>query len=327
VSLDDDLARRDFTINAIAYSPSKDAVRDPFKGELDLRAKIVRAVGEPDARMREDRLRALRGIRFASRFGFALEPATWRAIKESAPFLTRLSAERVKQEIEKTLDQVDKPSVAFRRWAESGAFAALIPSLAVAPLARFDVADALPRATLATRPARKLLRLASLFVGEPSADVRETLRQLRFSNSDVNAVTRIVDGWLAVGAEIAAALQRGAPTDAQIRRWVATLSRTQWTLVLRVGAAVWAAARIRGEAAPSAESVHSLYRRGVRIAFNDPVEIADLAIDGDDLRAAGVVGPAIGRTLAHLLDVVVDDPTKNKRDALLEIARTEPGPP
>src|SRR6185503_18176185 len=98
VSLDDDLARRDFTINAIAYSPTTDELRDPFRGRDDLRHGIVRAVGDAGARMREDRLRALRGIRFASRFGFELDRATVEAIRESAPHMNRLSAERVKQE-------------------------------------------------------------------------------------------------------------------------------------------------------------------------------------------------------------------------------------
>src|SRR6266566_523435 len=95
VSLDDDLARRDFTINAIAYRPRTDEVRDPFGGQNDLREGVVRAVGDADQRMREDRLRALRGIRFAARFDFRLDPATRAAIERSAPHLTRLSAERV----------------------------------------------------------------------------------------------------------------------------------------------------------------------------------------------------------------------------------------
>jgi tRNA nucleotidyltransferase (CCA-adding enzyme) len=97
VSLEDDLARRDFTINAIAYSPRRDEIRDPFNGRADLQAKVVRAVGDPDERMREDRLRALRAIRFAARFGFAIDDATRRAIEASAPYLGRLSPERVKQ--------------------------------------------------------------------------------------------------------------------------------------------------------------------------------------------------------------------------------------
>src|SRR6476661_7375464 len=85
VSLDDDLARRDFTINAIAYSPRREEVRDPFDGRADLARRVVRAVGDPEARMREDRLRALRAIRFAARFDFALDEATRRAIDASAP--------------------------------------------------------------------------------------------------------------------------------------------------------------------------------------------------------------------------------------------------
>src|SRR5688572_2734986 len=100
-SLEDDLARRDFTINAIAYSPTTGEIRDPFAGQRDLEQRVVRAVGVPDDRMREDRLRALRAIRFAARLGFVIEPATWGAIVRSAPHLGRLSRERVKQEIEK----------------------------------------------------------------------------------------------------------------------------------------------------------------------------------------------------------------------------------
>ena len=84
-SLDEDLARRDFTINAIAFDPVAGVLRDPFGGQSDLAAQLVRAVGVAEERMREDRLRALRAIRFAARFGFALEPETWRAIMASRP--------------------------------------------------------------------------------------------------------------------------------------------------------------------------------------------------------------------------------------------------
>ncbi len=86
-SLDDDLARRDFTINAIAFDPASGELRDPFDGQTDLKRGIVRAVGVAIDRMTEDRLRALRGIRFAARFRFHLEPGTWSAIKASAPHL------------------------------------------------------------------------------------------------------------------------------------------------------------------------------------------------------------------------------------------------
>jgi tRNA nucleotidyltransferase (CCA-adding enzyme) len=312
VSLDDDLARRDFTINAIAYSPSRNETRDPFDGQRDLQRRVVRAVGEPEARMREDRLRALRGIRFAARFDFRIDDATWRAIVNSAPHMGRLSAERVKQEIEKTVDQVVAPSRAFTHWEDGGAFAVLVPLLAGAPPERFAATDALAQpGRVARRPARRMLRIASLFLGLPAGDVRETLRRLRFSNADINAISRIGDGWTAVADEMRAALFASAPADAQVRRWVASVGRTQWTLVMRIAAAVWAHE-------PIGRAVPALYRRGARIAFRDPIELADLAVDGDDLRVAGVAnGPAIGKWLQRLMDIVIEDPSQNQRGILL----------
>ena len=141
VSLDDDLARRDFTINAIAFSPATGELRDPFGGQEDLKRGIVRAVGDPSARMVEDRLRALRAFRFAGRFEFEIDPATWQSVVESAPFLPRLSRERVKQEIEKTMDQVRRPSRSFALWRKAGAFTSLIPELDAVPESAFKAAD------------------------------------------------------------------------------------------------------------------------------------------------------------------------------------------
>src|SRR5215217_5028841 len=119
-SLEEDLARRDFTINAIAYRPHTNELRDPFGGQEDLRTGIVRAVGDAEQRLREDRLRALRAIRFASRYEFRIEEGTLAAIRSSAPHLTRLSAERVQQELVKTMEQVRRPSHALRLWRDVG---------------------------------------------------------------------------------------------------------------------------------------------------------------------------------------------------------------
>lgn len=326
VSLDDDLARRDFTINAIAFSPTTKELRDPFGGRADLERRLVRAVGDASARMREDRLRALRGIRFAARFDFTLEPATWNAIAESAPHLNRLSAERVKQEIEKTVDQVEAPGKAFAMWKASGAFATLIPSLAgVSPL-QLAVIDHMARPGLPRRPARHVLRLAALFGAVPSSEVRTVLRDLRFSNTEVGAITRLSDAWTAIGDDMRTRIADGSATDQRIRTWIAAVGRTQWSLVIRIANAYWSAARAAGGAVPSEASVHSVYRRGVRIAFRDPVEMSDLAIDGDDLRRAGIPpGPALGRTLARLLERVVEDPSLNNAETLLRIAREHAG--
>ncbi|MFL5594808.1 MAG: CCA tRNA nucleotidyltransferase, partial [Gemmatimonadaceae bacterium] len=166
-SLDEDLARRDYTINAIAYSPSREEVRDPHNGQKDLDGKLIRAVGDARERMREDRLRALRAIRFAARFGFDIERDTWDAIVESAPELSRLSAERVKQEIEKTMDQVRLPSKAFGMWRDTGAFATLIPSLARVSDRKLAPLDHLRLQILSTRPARRPTRIAALFASVP----------------------------------------------------------------------------------------------------------------------------------------------------------------
>src|SRR5439155_141804 len=101
--LSDDLARRDFTINAIALDPRSGDIIDPFGGQSDLSSGIIRAVGDPVARFREDPLRLLRAVRFASRLWFELEPQTAAAIAETAPALATISRERVRDELEKLL--------------------------------------------------------------------------------------------------------------------------------------------------------------------------------------------------------------------------------
>ncbi|MGQ0538363.1 MAG: CCA tRNA nucleotidyltransferase [Gemmatimonadaceae bacterium] len=336
-SLDADLARRDFTINAIAYSPSRNELRDPFGGMGDLSRGVIKAVGEARQRMQEDRLRALRAMRFAGRLDFAIEPATWRSIVESAPYLSRLSRERVKQEIEKTLEQVPKPSLTFRLWRDGLAFAQLLPDLASigdAALSAIDMVP-LPRAALSSAHARArsrversmLLRLALLFVPLAGREIASVMRNLRFSNQQVARTVQLVTAAQALGSELRAALLTGAPPpDAAVRRWAARAGRTVFPLVLRLAAAQWAAQRVMLDAAPTASAIRSFYRRAVTIAYRDPVEIADLAIDGSDLLEAGVApGPQVGQILAVLLDDVLQDPSCNTRETLLARARDRAG--
>ncbi|HEY9228301.1 MAG TPA: CCA tRNA nucleotidyltransferase, partial [Gemmatimonadaceae bacterium] len=199
VSLDDDLARRDFTINAIAYSPRLREVRDPFGGQEDIGRKVVRAVGDPEARMREDRLRALRAIRFAARFEFALDAATRSAIEASAPYLGRLSRERVKQELDKTMEQVRCPSGALEMWKSTGAFRALIPALDSVSDASFRIPDYLAMPGLASRPARRGIRFAGLFVELTPQQVGAVLSELRASRVETNLVTTLVAQWRRLG--------------------------------------------------------------------------------------------------------------------------------
>ncbi|HXY31730.1 MAG TPA: hypothetical protein VEI06_13550 [Gemmatimonadaceae bacterium] len=339
-SLDEDLARRDFTINAIALSPATGRIHDPFDGQGDLTRRVVRAVGAPDGRMREDRLRALRALRFAARFGFTIEADTWRAIVASAPHLTRLSMERVQQEIQKTMEQVPRPSTAFRLWQESGALKTLIPSLAPLSEITFGSLDVLPRPARG-RPQRLINRLTALFAELDAREVARALRSLRFSNSDIRWMSEVVERWRALETPIGQALRRAEPPpDAMLRRWVASMGRTRIGAVLRLGAARYAAMRSLPPAAlaalgvsapPSERAVAALYRRAWRAAFRDPVDVGDLAVDGDDLITAGVpAGPKVGRTLHLLLDQVIEDPSRNTVDWLLAYVRSQgrqPDPP
>jgi len=333
VSLDDDLARRDFTINAIAYSPKTDEMRDPYDGRKDLERKIIRAVGNPRDRMREDRLRALRAIRFGARLGFEIDPATWDAIVESAPQMTRLSAERVKQEIEKTMEQVRLPSQAFAKWRDSGAFATLIPSLANITDHQLKPLDHLRRPILPGRPARKSTRIAALFVAAPPDTVRKTLKELRFSNSETEWIALLVDRWHQLGPSMTRELLRAeesfardpfgdrTPPGSVLRSWAASVGRTRLAPLLRLADAFWWAARAAGEPAPYKPTVVATYKRAIGIAYKDAIEIADLEIDGSDLEGLGIRGPAVGTTLRKLLEAVINDPSTNNRSELIKLAR------
>ena len=321
-SLEEDLARRDFTVNAIAYSPTREILADPFGGREDLKRGIIRSVGDAAERMREDRLRALRAIRFAARFEFRIESSTWQALRESAPHLTRLSAERVKQELEKTMEQVARPSEALSLWKDSGAFGVLIPELEKADdsLRAVDCA-AIP--TLAGRPGRRLTRMAVLFSELPPPTAHDVARRLRFSKNDAQWVAQIAERWRNLGGPMTHALLGGQPDASTVRRWVAAIGRPMLHGFFRVAAAHWAARRRADPGnAPAAQAVHSLYRRGLRTALRDPVDLRDLAIDGDDLRQAGVApGPELGKILAALLELVLRDPARNTRDGLLAAAQ------
>ena len=319
-SLDEDLARRDFTINAIAYRPRTDEVRDPFGGRSDLAAGVVRAVGDAEQRMREDRLRALRAIRFAGRYDFAIETSTFAAIRASGPHLTRLSHERVQQELVKTMEQVPLPSRALRLWREVGALDVLIPSLAVLDEVGLATLDQLPRAREGSmaRPQRTLNRLAALFLEVSPADARRTLTGLRFSKHETSWVVAIVERWNEVGGEMTRALTEGRPADVGARRWLARLGRLHAGAFLRIALARWTAMARLGRRAPDASAVRSLHRRMRATQFRDPIELADLAVTGDDLRRAGIpAGPIYAKILHALLERVLEDPARNTPAALL----------
>lgn len=328
-SLEDDLARRDFTVNAIAFHPTERRLFDPFHGVADLERGIIRAVGDAGERMREDRLRALRAIRFAARFGFALEGATRDAVAASAPFLGRLSPERVRGEMEKTMDQTDAPSAAFTLWRDLGAFAALIPALADVSDETLATIDCLARPGLRGRPQRRVLRIAALFAGTSQGQASGALKALRFSNLEVAWISALVGRLHDAGPALRRLVTESADSRSRVagatelRRIAANVGRTRAASVVRLAAAGWSGEH--GEK-PSPREVRHLHRQLLHVAYHDAIELADLAIDGDDLRSAGIPpGPRMGEILAKLLQLVIADPSLNTRTALLDAVGTTHG--
>ncbi len=324
-SLHEDLARRDFTINAMAFGPDSHELRDPFHGRADLDHGLVRAVGVAGERMREDRLRALRAMRFAARFGFSIETDTWRAILDSAPHLGRLSMERVQQEIEKTMAQVDRPGNAFRLWRDSGAFAVVAPALESVSDVALATLDLLPRAASAdpAQQHRTVTRLTALLLDtEPSA-ARDLIRTLRFSNERARWIAEMIERWAVLNSPLRDALGAGSPpSDAEVRRWVSAIGRTRIDAFFSVLTARFEAERAAKWGRVSQHAVQALRARAEQIAPRDPIEIGDLVIDGSDLMKAGIkAGPQLGASLRALLDWVLEDPSRNTHERLLAHAR------
>ncbi len=308
-SLDEDLARRDFTINAIAYHPLREEFHDPFDGWSDLRRQTLRCVGEPSLRFAEDYLRVLRGLRFAGRYRLAIEPATWEALKAAVPKLDRLSAERVREELLKTL-AAPAASPGLALYHESGALRVVAPELIGA-----EAWDETCR-TVDELSARRLrLRLAVLL--SPAGDEVEALMtRLRFSNAeirDVVALRQVLDLPLPAAGDLVWA-----------RRWLRRVGPERGRDALRLHHARARARRLdagaRAKLAAQTRRVLEVRRRG------DPVTLGDLAIDGNDLKDLGLTpGPEFARILEACLDEVLVDPSLNQRERLLEIAGRQMG--
>jgi tRNA nucleotidyltransferase (CCA-adding enzyme) len=290
VSLEEDLARRDFTINAIAYHPLRREWRDPFDGSRDLGQRLVRAVGNPTQRFREDYLRILRAIRFAARFDFAIDPPTWDAARAEAPGLSQLSAERVRDEWFKGLQTARSVTQFATLWVEVGAARLWIPELEAARSGSKFTPE--PPATV-----RDPVLLTALLTFQPAS----VLRRLKASNAEV---------------ERALGMERGpeapASTDQRsVRHWLSMVGASADDLTV-----LWS---LRRGSDPSwSRVVREIRQRG------DPLSRADLAITGTDLQALGTSGPRIGQILAALLDRVLDEPALNTRDTLLALARKMP---
>lgn len=285
-SLEEDLSRRDFTINALAYHPLRGEWKDPFNGAADLQQHIVRAVGRPGDRFREDYLRILRAVRFAARFDFSIDPATWDAAQSAAPGLAQLSAERVRDEWFKSLRTARSITQLVLLWIHAGAAGAWIPELE--GVAGFANAFSDP-----PLDDRDPVVLTTLLCRDPVA----VLRRLKASNAEIARAEAMLKG-----PEEPSALD-----ERSVRRWLALVGPAADDL-----AQLW---RLRHGGEPSWLAVAAEIRRR-----GDPLSRGDLAVTGGDLQELGITGPRLGATLATLLDRVLDDPALNTRESLLRLA-------
>ncbi len=336
-TIEEDLSRRDFTMNAMAYDLASGLLVDPHGGQADIKARLVRAVGDPVERFREDGLRPLRAVRFASQLGFEIDEATLMAIPAALDRLALVSPERDREELQKILLSA-RPSLGLRLMERSGMLGLLLPELAACRgvaqkgMHVYDVLDHLYACVDAIRP-DLVLRLAALFhdVGKPAAKAESAgeeptfhgheaisagiaeavMRRLRFPNAAIDAVAHLVRSHMFSYDE--------SWGDAAVRRFIARVGveAMDGLLELRVadGTAIIGKAVDPRGLEPLRDRVRAV------LAAKEAFGLADLAVKGGDLAGIGVPpGPVMGAMLKELLETVMDDPGLNERGRLLEIA-------
>ncbi|CAN5880824.1 HD domain-containing protein [soil metagenome] len=342
VSLEEDLARRDFTINAIAWDPLGGELRDPFGGMADMERGVLHAVGDPDLRIPEDYLRILRAFRFAARFGLEYGESTRASLHRHVAGVTRLSGERVRDELMKTFGQARRASRALADWQATGAMARLLPEVAVCfgvEQNRFHADDVGAHTLMVVdhvHPRRPFLRLVALLhdVGKPPTRVRhpetgdwtfplhdrvgaelarQVLARLRLSNRERERAVHLVRVHMDLFPEEA--------SDAAVRRWIRRVGEENVWDLYRLHLADWRGNRNRGHEGPLIARFRRV--RAVLVA-RDALRVEDLAIGGDDLIGLGLApGPVFGEVLAAALERVVEDPSLNTRERLLALVREE----
>ncbi len=337
-SIDADLARRDFTINAMALDPLTGTILDPQNGRKDLDSRIIRAIGNPAERFAEDGLRVLRACRFASQLQFEIEPETLSGMAAEASRLKLISAERIRDEIIKILLS-DKPSTAFFIMKETGILKYVIPELlegcgvAQREMHKFDVFEhSLYSADFAEKDI--VLRLSALLhdVGKPrcleirdnvptfynhdevSAEMAEKiLLRLKFPKNVINMTTHLIKNHMFNYSE--------SWSDSAIRRLISKVGVDNISSLLKLRYADRAG--MAGKYVNCSTDLSFINRINQIIENETAFSIKNLDINGNILFSeAGIPkGPHMGRILEFLLDSVLEDPSINKREKLLEIAR------
>lgn len=351
-TIEEDLSRRDFTINAIAADLETGELIDPFKGQDDIRKKIIRTVGSPLERFDEDGLRPVRAIRFAAQLGFEIEESTLNAISQAQVLkkTSSVSVERFRDEWCKML-QSEKPSLSLRLLEESGILDIFIPEFkscrgCLQHDARgfhdFDVADHLFYACDGAIKESLIVRLAAFFhdIGKP--DVRSVeekegvelihfhrhevvsekkcrmiMTRLKFPNETINRVCHLVREHMFYYEK--------NWSDSTVRRFIIRVGYENFDdlIELRKADIYGMHAISLAEGSPAFMLLAELRSRVEKCReSNSAMSIKDLAVNGDDLMAMGIsAGKALGMILKELFEAVTESPDMNDRAKLLECAK------
>lgn len=289
----EDLARRDFTINAMAYHPTRGLI-DYFQGQQDLKAGIIRCVGDPKERLEEDALRMLRAIRFAARLQFRIDSSTFRAIQEKAAGLFYVSRERVADELNKTL--LCQHPFGLRQIVEAGLYPWICQEFYHQSEPQADFAA--PAAV----SAEKSLRWAALLYPMGSQTAGKVLKELKFDNATQRDTVRLLQY-----------LPAALPQDGRsMRHFLHELGTEYFPGLCELKIAA------KQQTEEEIASVWTIYEA----ERNQCVTLRQLAVDGRDLIGAGAqTGKELGGALNHLLRVVMDQPEMNERERLLAYFR------
>ena len=333
-AIEQDLARRDFTVNAMAYSPNR-GFADPFGGREDLKKRLLRAVGDPARRFREDSLRILRGARFAAKYGLRVEKDTWEAMVAQSPLMDNLARERVFEELCKLLPLLTVETMDLF----APILAAVIPELA--PMIGFDQHSPHHAYDLYTHVAHVVaavpkdltLRWAALLhdIGKVPTFTRDATGRGHFY------------GHAPKGAEMAETVLRRLKAPAALRERVVLLIGKHMTrlepdkklLRRQLGRLGWETVEqllwlqeadmgSKGTGNPEEMGIFSKIREVLEEirAENACLTLKDLAVNGYDLQALGLTGRAIGQCLNILLEKVLEEELPNEREALLAFVKT-----
>jgi tRNA nucleotidyltransferase (CCA-adding enzyme) len=337
-----DLARRDFTINAIAIDPLAPSLVDPWEGRKDLDARVLRAVGDPIERFSEDGLRVLRAARFAATLECAIEPHTLAAIEPTLSTYSKVSAERIREEWMKTM-KARKPSIAFNVMQKTGILGVTLPEMLEqvgCEQNRYHAFDVWTHsmACLDACEGDPPLRIAALLhdLGKPRTRARSektgdftffnhesvgaemarsALERLRFSNEDRDRIVLLVQHHLVCYSD--------EWRDAAVRKWIRRVTRDRIEDLYALNRA-----DILGKGRDVTAELEGLEKLKARVAgvlsAKDALSVRELAVDGKDVMRELAISPSrrVGVVLEGLLEKVVEDPSLNDRDTLLAMIRS-----